>query len=63
VRLNQVGTLQDLNRLGIVLREGVKLLLGCLEDQAEGVTTYSTEEGLWVATIDWDKIRHLPGNS
>ena len=62
VRLNTVGTIQDLNRLGVVLREGTEILVYCHEAEAEAVATYSKEEGLWVATIDWSKIRDLPGN-
>jgi hypothetical protein len=62
VRLNTVGTLQDLNRLGIVLSEGAEILLYCLESETEGVVSYSSEEGLWVAAVDWDKMRDGPGN-
>jgi hypothetical protein len=57
VRLNTVGTLQDLNRQGIILREGLKLLLYCLELETEGIVTYSAVEKLWVAKVDLDKIR------
>lgn len=62
VRLNCVGTVNDLNRLGIVLREGTQMLLACIELATEGTATYSAEEGLWVARVDWDRIRSLPGN-
>ena len=62
VRLNCVGTVQDLNRLGIVLQEGVEMLLSCVELEVEGIVTYSIEEGLWVARVDWDKVRDRPGN-
>ena len=62
IRLNTVGTLQDLNRLGIILREGTKMILCSLELETEGIATYSAEEGLWVAKIDWGHIQELPGN-
>jgi len=62
VRLNCVGTVQDLNRLGIVLQEGAEMLLSCVELEVEGIVTYSIEEGLWVARVDWDKVRDRPGN-
>ncbi len=62
VRLNCVGTVEDLNRLGIALREGTPLLLSCLEMEGDGIATYSTEEHVWVARVDWEKIRSLPGN-
>jgi hypothetical protein len=62
VRLNTIGTVEDLNRLGIILREDLKILIGGLELEAEGTVTYSNEEGVWVARVDWDNIRELPGN-
>jgi hypothetical protein len=65
VRLNCVGTVEDRNRLGIVLQDGTELLFCCLELETEGSVTYSTdstEEGLWLAGVDWNNIRELPGN-
>ena len=62
VRLNTVGTAQDLNRLGIVLSEGTEMTLRSFELEAKGTTTYSSEEGIWVAAVDWDNILELPGN-
>jgi len=62
VRLNCAGTMEDLNRSGIVLQEGTEILLCCVELETEGIATYSTEEGLWVAKVNWDRIRSLPGN-
>jgi len=62
IRLNTVGTLKDLNRLGLVLREGTKMTLCSFELETEGTATYSTEEGVWVAKIDWEHIQELPGN-
>ena len=62
VRLSTVGTIHDLNRLGISLSEGTQLLLYCLELEAQGTATYSAEEGGWVAIIDWGQIQDRPGN-
>jgi hypothetical protein len=62
VRLNTVGTVQDLNRLGVVLREGAEILLYSYEVETEGIATYSAQEGLWVAKFDSKNIRDLPGN-
>lgn len=62
IRLNTVGTVEDLNRLAIILREGTKMIVCSLELKTEGTATYSSEEGLWVARIDWEHIRKLPGN-
>lgn len=58
VRLTTVGTLRDLDQLGLVLREGLEVLLYCLELEAEGAVTFSTEENLWVAELDWDKVQN-----
>ncbi len=69
VRLNTVGTLEDLSRLQVHLREGLALTLyqddadeqgRPQELQAEGVATYSQGERCWVATIDWDALRRVP---
>jgi hypothetical protein len=60
VRLNAVGTLEDLSRLGLVLQEGVEIVLYCSELETEGVVAYSSEEELWVAKVDWEKIRDRP---
>ena len=38
------------------------MILCSLELETEGMATYSTEEGLWVARIDWGHIQELPGN-
>jgi hypothetical protein len=57
VRLNTVGTLRDLSTLGIVLREGLEINLYCMELEGEGTVTYSSEENLWVATVNWNGVR------
>jgi hypothetical protein len=44
--------MQDLNRLGIILREGAAMMLCSFELEAEGTVTYSSEEGMWVAVAD-----------
>lgn len=67
VRLNCAGTIADLSRAQLRLHEGLAVLL--YADDAdetgrtqrlvvEGVATYSPDEHCWVATIDWQKIRH-----
>ena len=66
-RLNCVGTLEDLSRHRVVLREGLALLLysddldedGRLNELlVEGIAAFSLEEHCWVAVIDWSAIRH-----
>jgi hypothetical protein len=67
LRLTCVGTLEDLSRQQVELREGLTLTLYSddLDDKGdadelliEGVVSFSKEEHCWVASIDWDTIRH-----
>lgn len=67
LRLNCAGTTEDLARLAITLREGMRLVLysddlddnGQLDELVvDGVASYSDEENCWVATIDWSAIHH-----
>jgi hypothetical protein len=59
LRLNCVGTIEDLARYQVELQDGKKLVLYSEELEADGVVNYSANEGLWVATIDWHQIREL----
>ena len=67
LRLDWVGTLEDLSRQQVQLREGLALVLysddldrqGRPDElQTEGVVTFSPEENCWVAAIDWNSIHH-----
>lgn len=67
LRLNCVGTIEDLARQGITLRDGTHLILysddldasGQPDElQVEGVASFPEDEHCWVATIDWSAIRH-----
>ena len=57
LRLNSVGTVQDLSRQQVELKEGLELDCYSEELVVEGQVHYSTEENLWVAVIDWDAIK------
>ncbi|MGL5060971.1 MAG: hypothetical protein ACRC62_13435 [Microcoleus sp.] len=59
LRLNCVGTIEDLSRLNIKLQDGQLLTLYSEELEIDGVVQYSQEESLWVAEIDWKKIRQV----
>lgn len=60
VRLNCVGTLLDLSRLGVRLENGLRISVSDNDElEADGEVVYSTEEHLWVAKIDWNAIRRL----
>ena len=59
VRLNCVGTVEDLARQKISLTEGQSLSLYGEDLEVDGVVRYSPKENLWVAVIDWDAIREV----
>ena len=61
LRLNCVGTIEDLVRYRVELRDEEKLVLYSEELEADGVVNYSANERLWVAAIDWQQIRELDG--
>jgi hypothetical protein len=67
VRLNCVGTIEDLHRQKIALQEGLVFTLYAddLDDRgqpdelmADGVVTFSQEEHCWVAAIDWSAVHN-----
>ena len=59
VRLNCVGTVEDLACQKISLTEGQALILYSEDLEVDGVVRYSPKENLWVAVIDWDAIREV----
>ncbi|MEG4252404.1 hypothetical protein QUA70_21635 [Microcoleus sp. LAD1_D5] len=59
LRLNCVGTIEDLSRQNIKLEDGQLLALYDEELEVDGVVQYSEEESLWVAVIDWKQIRQV----
>jgi hypothetical protein len=67
LKLTCQGTLADLERQGIELREGLMLTFYTddADDEgkpdelrAEGVVGYNEDEGCWVAAVDWSALRH-----
>ena len=59
LRLNCIGTIEDLARQNIELQDGQLLTLYSEDLEVDGVVQYSTDENLWVAVIDWNAIRQL----
>lgn len=59
LRLNCIGTIEDLAHQHIVLRDGLALTLYSEELEVEGVVQYSMDENLWVAVIDWQAIHDV----
>ena len=52
VRLICQGTLDDIKKNGIVLKEGLKLIIWDEELLAESTVTHSSTDKCWVAHID-----------
>jgi hypothetical protein len=59
LRLNSVGTIEDLSRQNIKLKNEQQITLYSEELEVDGIVRYSKQEELWVASIDWDKIREI----
>jgi hypothetical protein len=59
IRLNCIGTVEDLARQNIELQDGKLLTLYSEDLEVEGVVQYSTEEYLWVAAINWNAIKQM----
>jgi len=57
LRLNGAGTLRDLARMGMRLRDGMRLTIHDEELAADAVAVFSQNEGMWVAQIDWSLVR------
>jgi hypothetical protein len=60
LRLNCIGTVEDLARQNIELQNGQLLTLYSEDLEVEGVVQYSSEESLWVAAIDWNVVKESP---
>ena len=67
LRLSCIGTIEDLARQQVTLRDGLHLTLysddldpkGQLDELlVDGIVSFSEEEHCWVATIDWSAIHH-----
>lgn len=59
LRLNGIGTIEDLARQHVKLQIGQILTFYSEELEVEGAVQYSEVEKLWVAQIDWTQIRRL----
>jgi hypothetical protein len=67
LRLTCVGTLEELARQGIELKEGLRLTF-YMDDAndsnepddlvADGITHFDQEAQCWVAAVDWQTLRH-----
>lgn len=60
LRLNAIGTVEDLSRQQVALFDGLSATFYSEEIEADGRVRYSSTENIWVAEIDWDAIRRQP---
>lgn len=56
VRLNTVGTVENLSRLGIVLEDGMSLRVSDGEIVICGLVRAPGAEGVWRLEVDWKQI-------
>lgn len=59
IRLNCIGTIEDLATQGISLQSGQELTLYSEELEVDGIVEYSQLENIFVVVIDWNKIREV----
>lgn len=59
LRLNCIGTIEDLARQQAELENGQQLTLYSEDLEVDGIVQFSEDEKVWVATIDWDQIRQV----
>jgi len=58
IRLNTNGSLRDIEN--IQLYNGLQVILTDLDGlEAEGIIEFSDKENIWVAKIDWNKIKNF----
>jgi hypothetical protein len=60
LRLSIAGALADIKRMNLQLQNGLEVILNDNEGlETIGIIQYSDTEKIWVAKIDWDKIRNV----
>ena len=59
LRLNCIGTIEDLNRKHIQLHNGQNLTFYSEDLEVDGLIQYSEDDRIWVAVIDWNAIREI----
>jgi hypothetical protein len=59
LRLNCIGTIEDLARQHTELENGQRLTLYGEDLEVDGVVQFSEEEKIWVVAIDWNQIRQV----
>ncbi len=57
IRLNSAGTTEDIQQLSLRLTEGMSLVISDTEMKAKGIVGFSSEEDIWVFTIDEGSVQ------
>ncbi len=57
IRLNTYGTKQDVERLNIKFELGLEIVVSDGELETDGIVKFSEKEKIWVAEIEWNKLR------
>ena len=59
LRLNCIGTIEDLVSEQAELEDGQRLTLYSEDLEVDGIVQFSKDEKVWVAVIDWNQIRQV----
>lgn len=59
LRLNCIGTIEDLSRQHTELENGQRLMLYGEDLEVDGIVQFSEDEKIWVVAIDWNQIRQV----
>lgn len=59
LRLNCVGTIEDLSRQHTVLENGQRLVLYGEDLEVDGIVQFSVDEKILVVAIYWNQIRQV----
>jgi hypothetical protein len=59
LRLNCIGTIEDLSRQHTELENDQRLMLYGEDLEVDGIVQFSKDEMIWVVAIDWSQIRQV----
>jgi hypothetical protein len=59
LRLNCIGTIEDLSCQHTELANAQRLMLYGEDLEVDGVVQFSEDEKIWVVAIDWSQIRQV----
>ncbi len=59
IRLNVNGSLDDIERQKIELKDGMAVVITDFELEISGYTKYSIKEKIWVACVNWFELKEL----